>query len=200
MKKQKTESGVKILIIGIVLVCLVLGYYYYLSNKKTADSEKPSEEISAVQEVLLYNFERNYPPTPKEVVKLYGEMTQCLYGEEYTEEEFVALAMQIQNLYDAELIANKTENQYIEDLRWDINQFKEQEIVISSYAVSSAADVDYFTQDGFEWAKLYCSFTLRQSTQLDVSNEVFLLREDEEGHWKIYGWTLAEEVDDQTDK
>ena len=168
MKKQ-SGSGIKVLIIGIVLVCFVLGYYYYLANKKTADSEKTPEKVTAVQEMLLYNFDRSYPPTPKEVVKLYGEMTQCLHNEEYTEEEFVALAMQIQNLYDAELIANKTENQYIEDLRWDINQFKEQEIVISSYAVSSAADVDYFSQDGFDWAKLYCSFTLRQGTQLGVS-------------------------------
>ena len=197
MKKQ-SGSGIKVLIIGIVLVCFVLGYYYYLANKKTADSEKTPEKVTAVQEMLLYNFDRSYPPTPKEVVKLYGEMTQCLHNEEYTEEEFVALAMQIQNLYDAELIANKTENQYIEDLRWDINQFKEQEIVISSYAVSSAADVDYFSQDGFDWAKLYCSFTLRQGTQLGVSNEVFLLREDEQGHWKIYGWTLAEETQEQT--
>ena len=48
-------------------------------------------------------------------------------NEEYTEEEFQALAMQIQYLYDDELIANKTENQYLEDLRWDVDQMKEQE-------------------------------------------------------------------------
>lgn len=193
MKKKKTESGIKIFVIGIILVCLVLGYYYYISNKNAAASEEASETLTEVQEAILYNFERNYPPTPKEVVKLFGQMSQCFYNEEYTEEEFQALAMQIQNLYDDELIANKTENQYLEDLRWDVDQMKEQEIVISSYSVSSSTDVEEFTKDGYKWAKLYCTFTLRKGTELAVTNEVFLLRKDTEGHWKIYGWDLAPE-------
>lgn len=192
MKKQ-SANGIKVLIIGIVLICLVAGYYYYLSNKKQEAKEEAPAKATAVQEVLLYNFERNYPPTPKEVVKLYGQITQCFYNEEYTEEEFVQLAMQIQNLYDDELIANKTENQYIEDLRWDVNNMKEQGIVISSYATSSSTDVDFFSKNGFDFAKLYCTFTLRKGTRLGYSNEVFLLRKDSDGHWKIYGFMLADE-------
>lgn len=193
MQKKQTHNGTKIMIIGIILLCLILGYYYYLSNKNETASEETPEVMTEVQEALLYNFERSYPPTPKEVVKLFGQITQCFYNEEYTEEEFVALAMQIQNLYDDELIANKTENQYIEDLRWDVNLMKEQEIVISSYATSSSTDVEYFSQDGYDWARLYCSFTMRKGTQLGASNQVFVLRKDEDGHWKIYGWKVVEE-------
>lgn len=191
--QNKKSSSIRIVVIGVILVALVIGYYYYLSNKKPESTEEAAVETSKVQEILLYNFERNYPPTPKEVVKLFGEITMCLYNETYSEEEFLKLAAHIEKLYDAELIANKTPNQYIEDLRWDVNQMKEQEIVVSSYAVSASTDVDYFEQDGYEWAKLYCSFTLRQGTALGVTNEVFVLRKDEEGHWKIYGWMVAEE-------
>lgn len=196
MQKKKNQSGARVVIIGIILLCLVLGYYYYLSNKNEPASEEAPETITEVQEMLLYNFERSYPPTPKEVVKLFGQITKCFYNEEYTEEEFIALAKQIQNLYDDELIANKTENQYIEDLRWDINLMKEQEIVISSYATSASTDVDFFSQDGYDWARLYCSFTMRKGTQLDASNQVFILREDEDGHWKIYGWKVVEDEED----
>lgn len=196
-KKAQGASGIKTLIIGMILICLIVGYYYYLSNRKHKAAEEAEVKATAVQEALLYNFERNYPPTPKEVVKLYGQFSQCFYNEEYTEEEFVQLALQIQNLYDEELIANKTENQYIEDLRWDVNQLKEQGIVILNYATSASTDVEEFTKNGFKWAKLYCSFTLRQGTNVGFTNEVFLLRKDDEGHWKIYGFKLAEKEDDE---
>lgn len=188
-RKKKQGNGIKLFIIGIILICIVVGYYYYLSNRHREEPEE-EKELTAVQEVLLYNFEKNYPPTPKEVVRLFAEITQCFYNETYTEEELLQLAEHIQNLYDEELIANKTEKQYIEDLKWDINNFKEQKIVISSYAVSASTDVDYFSQGGNDYAKLYCTFTLRKGTQLQASNEIFVLRKDSGGHWKIYGWTL----------
>lgn len=192
-KKRQNANGIKILIIGIILICLVAGYYYYLSNKRQKAAEEAPAKATAVQEALLYNFERNYPPTPKEVVKLYGQISQCFYNEEYTEEEFIQLALQIRNLYDDELIAAKTENQYIEDLRWDVGQMRDQGIVISSYATSASTDVEEYTKGGFKWAKLYCSFTLRKGTRVGSTNEVFLLRKDDEGHWKIYGFKLADE-------
>lgn len=190
-KKGQGKMGVKVFIIGFILMGMIIGFYYYLSNiREKANNE--NIETTAVQEALLYNFERNYPPSPKEVVKLYGEMSQCFYNEEYTEEEFVQLAKQIQNLYDDELIANKTEKQYIEDLRWDVNNMKKLEVKVSNYAVGSSTDVEYFNKNGFRCAKLYCSFTLRRGTQIVRSEEVFLLRRDNDGHWKIYGFKLAD--------
>ena len=43
-------------------------------------------------------------------------------------------------------------------------------------------------------ARLYCTFNLKQtgSTGTMASMEQFVLREDEDGHWKILGWELAE--------
>ena len=95
-KKSSGGAGIKVLIIGVVLIGLVVGYYYYLSNKKGKDDTEENVKATAVQEVILYNFERNYPQLPKEVVKLYGKFTQCFYNEEYTEEELRQMAMQIQ--------------------------------------------------------------------------------------------------------
>lgn len=190
---KKKGSGIRILIVGLVLIIIVVGYYYYLSNKRRSQSEEGTQDMTAVQKVLLYNFDRSYPPTPKEVVRYFGEITQCFYNETYSEEEFLALAEQIQNLYDEELIANKTQEQYIEDLRNDVNTMKMQSMDIPSFATSSSADVVTFRQDGYEWARLYCEFIIRQGTQRTQSNEVFILRKDSDGHWKIYGWDLAED-------
>lgn len=191
-EKAAKGSGIKAIIIGIILVCIVVGYYYYLTNRDRKETEEVVQ-TTAVQDALAYNFEKSYPPTPKEVVKLYGQITQCLHNETYTDEEFKKLAMQIQNLYDEELIANKTQNQYLEDLKWDIKNIREEEIVISSYAPGASTDVEYYSADGYSFAKLPCTFTFRKGTFLEVAKEVFLLRKDADGHWKIYGWTLDEE-------
>lgn len=191
MKNKGT--GVKTLIIGIILLCIVLGYYYYLSNRQRNSGEEAAVTTTAVQEVLLYNLDKRYPPTPKEVVKFFGEISKCFYNESYTEEEFLQLASKIQILYDDELVASKTQEQYIKDLREDIDEWKGLGMVISSYSVSASTDVERFTKDGYEWARLYCSFTLRTGTKLGTSNEVFLLRKDKEGHWKIYGWDQDKE-------
>lgn len=193
--KGAKGSTVKVIVIGIILACIVVGYYYYLTNKDKKETDEV-QKATAVQEALSYNFEKSYPPTPKEVVKVYGQITQCLHNETYTDEEFEKLALKIQNLYDEELIANKTRNQYLEDLKWDIKNIKEQEIVISSYAAGASTDVEYYSVDGFSFAKIPCTFTMRKGTFLEVTDEIFLLRKDADGHWKIYGWTLDEEEEE----
>ncbi len=190
---KEKSSGVKVFVIGLILVGLVLGYFFYLSAKKSDKNADDDVKVGAVQEVLLRNLEKNYPPSPREVIKYYGKITQCFYGEEYTEEEFYQLAMKIQELYDDELVANQTQEQYLEGLRWEIGQFKEQEMVISSYSLPSSTDVEFFSEDGYNWARLYATFTLRKGTQLGMTSEVFLLRRDEAGHWKIYGWQLEDQ-------
>lgn len=189
---NKKSGLIKGVIVGVVLICLVGGYYYYLTNKREDKSKEETVKATVVQEVLMRNLDNNYPPTPREVVKYFGELIQCIIGETYTDEEFEKLALQAQKLYDAELVANKTQQQYLDDLKWDINTFKEEEIVISSYSPSSSVDVEEFSRDGYKWAKLYCSFSLRKGTYIESNEEVFLLRKDEDGHWKIYGWQPVE--------
>ena len=127
------------------------------------------------------------------MVKYYCDITQCFYNEENEDAQVRELALQIRKLYDRELVANQTEEEYIQNLISDIASMKQNGLVISSYSTSPSTDVEYFSQDGFEWARLYCSFSIRQGSTLINSNEQFLLRLDENGHWKIYGWQLVEE-------
>ncbi|MCM1135327.1 MAG: hypothetical protein NC400_07080 [Clostridium sp.] len=190
---MKGKGGIiKALVVIVVLVGLVGGYYYYLSNKKPDKSKEEEVKATVVQEVLLRNLDNNYPPTPREVVKCFGELAQCILGETYTDDEFRKLALHVQKLYDAELIEGKTQQQYFEDLKWDINTFKEEGIVISSYTPASSVDVEEFTQNGYKCARLTCSFTLRKGTYLEANEEIFVLRKDEDGHWKILGWKPTE--------
>lgn len=190
-QKMKGSKIVKILIIGVLVVAVVLGFYYYL-NHKEKEVQEESAKITAVQNVLLKDLERSYPPTPKEVVKYYSEITKCFYNEEYSEEELLDLAQKIQELYDAELIANKTQEEYLTDLKSEIAQMKEKKCIISSYEISASTDVEFFTQNGYSCARLYCTYYLKQDAKTTSTMECFVLRQDEEKHWKILGWDLAE--------
>ena len=58
---------VRVVLIGIVCIALVVGYYYYLSHKETTDTT----EVTEVQKVILKKLEgKSYPATPREVIKL----------------------------------------------------------------------------------------------------------------------------------
>lgn len=180
----------------VLLACLVVGYYFYLSHGVKRKSPVDEEDIIAtkVQEVLMKDLSKNYPATPKEVLKFYGQLTQCFYNEEYTEGDLEALAMKAKELYDEELILNQGgDDIYLAQLQSDIKDFKNSNVVVSNYSTSSSTDVDYFTQDGRDCAGLYCDFTMREGTKLRHTTQLFILRKDEGGHWKILGWERARE-------
>ena len=195
---MKRFKGTKGIILLAILAVMVVGYYHYLSNKRITSGKDAATEyeiMTPVQKVLSRNLETNYPPTPREVVRYFSDITQCFYNEEYTEDELYQMAVKIREIYDDELVANQTEEDYLIQLKSDISDFKEKNRTITSYALSSTMDVETFEMDGYEWAKLYCLYSIKDGVLVN-SNTVFLLRRNEDGHYKIYGWQLVEDKEE----
>ncbi|HKM33422.1 MAG TPA: DUF6715 family protein [Lachnospiraceae bacterium] len=193
-KKQKGKgSAVRGGVVLLLLVIMMVGYYYYLSNKAN-QSESKIPKMTVAQELISRDLENNYPPTPKEVVKYYSDITRCYYNEEYSKEELEQLAMNARILYDDELSANNDWSKYIMDLQSDITDYEDKSIRISNYSISASTDVDYFSEDGFDFARLHCIYTLSNGSTKQPVDEVYLLRKDDNGHWRIYGWNLANNV------
>ncbi|MBO5093464.1 MAG: hypothetical protein J6C33_03785 [Lachnospiraceae bacterium] len=193
---MKRFKGVRGTIVLLILMCMLVGYYFYLSNRSGTVKEEP-EESSQTQEVLLRDLSRNYPATPKEVVKYYSEITKCFYNEEYSEDELAQLADKAMQLYDEELVAYQAESAYLGELKNDIALWKEEEVKVSSYKTASSTDVTYFTKDGRECASILCAYTLRKGTVLQQLEELYILRRDDDGHWKILGWQEADPMMNQ---
>ena len=193
---MKRFKGIKGMILLAVLVCLVLGYYFYLSNRDVPETETTDAEIMTMtQRALARNLETNYPPSPREVVKYFSEITQCFYNEEHSEEELKALGLQMRGIYEDELIANQTDEEYLDLLQKDIDEYKANDRTISAYSPSSSVDVENFSQDGYEWARLYCVYDIKQDSLLYQTTLCFILRKDENDHYKIYGWKRADGQD-----
>ena len=87
------KKGIRIVGIAIICIGIIVGYYYYLSNHGKKDVEN-STEISKVDEALSRDLAKDYPPTPREVVKFYNKLLQCFYNEDCSKSEIAELGGQ----------------------------------------------------------------------------------------------------------
>ena len=190
---KKNANPIRVLIVFIMFVAACVGVFFYLSNRNSDDYHEPDngKVMTQVQELLSRNLDTDYPPTPKELLKYYSEITRCFYSEKYSEEELVELAKKSRALFDDELYATQTDDQYLVALKADIDSYKAADRAISSYSVSASTDVNEYYYEGREWAQLYCIYSVREGTTITPIQERFLMRKDDKGHWKILGWELA---------
>ncbi len=185
---MKSPKGVKGFIVILILVLMVVGYYYYLSNKGYQERKEAEVVVTPAQSLLLLNFDVNYPPTPKEVVKQYMEFSKVLHNEELTDDEVSAVGLKLLEILDDDLATNKSHDDYILDLKSEIKTFKDNNYSIVNMYTSQSTDVEYFTVENHECASLYGTFNIRTASGTQVLTDIFILRKDDKGHWKIYGW------------
>lgn len=180
-----------------VMVIAIFALYYYLVNK--VERQTPEKATTAVQDVLLKDLEKDYPPTVREVVKYYNEIMSCFYKESPTDEEVQKLADKAMELYDAELVAYQDEEAYRRDLKAEMTRFASEDAKLTHVAISSSTAVEYYTHNGRECAQIRCVYTMRQKANLVTVKEIYVLRKDDAGRWKILGWAPADEKAEGTE-
>lgn len=180
----------KLIIVVVILLVALVGYYAFLANQDKKAKEEAS--MTAVQEVLSRDMKYDYPATPKEVVKYYNTILKCFYNEECTDGDIEELGQRARELYDAELLEANEFGPYMIRLREDIADYKEKERKIANFAVSASTNVDFFEEDGYSFARLMCTYNITEADKdSSFTRLAYLLRKDEENHWKIYGWQDA---------
>ena len=190
--QNKSVNSNKVILIVVLFMVAVVGYYCYLVTR--SDEKNAEPEITAVDAVMLRDMKHNYPPTPKEVIKYYNEIMKCYYNVDCTQEEIEDLGMRARELYDDELVVHNEWGAYIIALTAEIDAFRESGKKLTSSAVAASTDVDYFEDDGYSFARISCGYTVMQGKESVSSMTIYLLRKDDKGHWRIYGWDLAENV------
>nr|WP_318686346.1 DUF6715 family protein [uncultured Acetatifactor sp.] len=190
--KKPNKKITSITIIFVCVIVAVVGYYSYLSGRSR--ESRHEADLSEVQLVLSRDLNNDYPPTPKEVLRYYNEILECLYNEECTDEEIEQLGNKAREMYDEELLENNEQEEYLARLRADVESYRENNMRIANSSVASGANVDYFEEDGYEFARIHCGYTITENGVSGAVREVYLLRRDENRLWKIYGWDLAQNV------
>lgn len=178
------KKNVRSVIVGIVCVAAIVGIFWATTNWKRASVEDTAD-LTEVQKVITKDITRNYPETPREVVKLYNRIVSCYYNEEYTEDELYDLGDQARLLFDDELLSNNFRDDYFKALKSDIEDYKSKSKTITSTSVSSSNEVKYQKVDGDECAYVTASYFINENKSYSRTYQTYVLRKDKEGKWKI---------------
>lgn len=195
-------KNAKYVIIAIACICAICAGFFFFTQGNQVDEKNLTE----VEKVIVKDLKNNYPKTPREVVKFYNRIVKCYYGsEELTEKQLNSLVDQMLCLMDEDLLLVNPRDTYYSSVVQDIAYYKQNSKQLVSTDVCDSNDVKYVTDDkdgGEEKDKLAyvdASYFMNEDGKFGYSYQQFVLREDENGNWKILTFykVQGEESDDK---
>lgn len=189
------KNYLKLGIVVVIAVALFGGYYYYLSHRE-AKAPEDDVEITEMDEILAKQLDSDYPPTPREVVKFYNRILECVFGTEYNDAQFDKLIGQARKLMDEELLEGNPLDTYKSQLQEEITSYKANSQQIIQTTVCDSDEVEKKEIDGRKCAYVQATYFLKSGQgQFEKTYERYLLRQDDGGSWKIlyYGLIDGEE-------
>ncbi len=187
MNKRNADNFKKILLV-LIFVLIAVVVFYRLQNAPSGNAEA---ELSDVQYVLQKDLDIDYPASPRAVVKYYAQLSQALYQDGVSEKEIEEIGMQMRRLFDAELLAMQSDEEFLASLKTTVASFRQDHRRIINFTITSTADVVYEKNSLGDMSSLYCTYVLQKDAQTYSDREQFLLRRDAASHWKILGWQSA---------
>ena len=174
---------VGITIAALLCVVLLCGGFFVMKNKNSAEPEN----MTVVQQINAKNLEKDYPKTPRAVVKLYNQIVTSYYGEKYTDAEFDKLIEQARMLFDKDLAANNSTENYKASVQESIADYKQRSFKIRQSSVCDSDDVKYLTDDtnGDQLAYVTASYFTEENKKFGKTYQMYVLRQDENENWKI---------------
>lgn len=182
---------------GLGLVCVAILIVYFVLNQKANDDifSKKENVSTEVQNILSKDLERNYPATVREVVRLYSRISKCYYNESISESEFEQLITMQRQLFDEEFLEYNPLETFTNNLSSEVESIRKNEHTMISYRVQKQSSVVSWESGENVFSSIIASYTLKEGSEYKKTYEEFLLREDENGRWKIVGWRLTDPIE-----
>jgi hypothetical protein len=175
----------------LVVIIIVLLFYMDWSRKNNEEKAATDKTLTEAEKLLERDLETNYPETPREVAKYYSSITKALYSG-LKDDEVEALAKRILLLYDEEFLQNNPEDKYLKDLYSDIAAWNDAKRKITNYLLVNEDKEEKVEMDGRDYATVYVSYFILEEGKASETRKL-LLRENEDGKWKILGWETIPE-------
>ena len=191
-KKLAQLIGVLCLIGALVLAA------FLMLNLREDDGifSKKEKTNTEAQNILSKDIDRNYPATVREVVRLFSRVSKCYYNETVSTEEFNSLVEFQRKLFDEEFLENNPLDNFTNNLMAEIDAAKAKEKRMTAYRVQKQSSVTTWQSEDNHFASIIASFTMSAKGEFPTRTyEEFLLREDENGRWKIVGWRLTDPIE-----
>lgn len=184
MKKRVITTVVLVTFLAVIVIS-----YYIRLNNKTVDNIEAAVDNSEVGQILAVNLNLNYPGNPRDVVMFYSRIIKSFYDLEYTDDQLVGLAQHARDLFDSELLLNNDYEPYMDRLKAEIASYQLNNKKITDYVIERASDIEMFIDNGRQYARAEAVYYTRAgSAEHNKVSEVYTLRQDDEGRWKILFW------------
>ena len=184
--------------VGILgLVCVGVLIIFFVLNQKSEDGifVKKENTSTEVQNILEKDIERNYPATVREVVRLFSRISKCYYNESISETEFEQLLLLQRQLFDEEFLNYNPLESFANNLSLELEVIKKEKHTMISYRVQKQSSVTTWQSGENNFSSIIAGYTLKEGSEYKKTYEEFLLREDENGRWKIVGWRLTAPIE-----
>ena len=180
-------KNAKYAIIALACVCLIcVGFYFF------AESQTPDEtELTDIEKVIIKDLEKDYPKTPREVVKFYNRIYEGYYGGEATDEQVKKMSNQMLLLLDEELLELNPKEQYYQQVAKDIAEYKKAKKVLIKTDVADSNDIRYMddekagSTEADKLAYVKAAYFVRADKTFTNTYQEFVLRQNAQGKWKI---------------
>lgn len=195
MKKKGSLIGT--IVIMLIVAAVVIFMYYKASNKNNSDKVESEVTFTKLDTLLLKDMEKEYPPTAREVVKLYARILVELYGfDEISDNDLEGLVDMIRTMYSTELLEKNDREAQIEYLMTELAVYKESGVSVYDYYVEKANSSITWSDETGDYYRLIAVFALKSSGHMSRTYEQFILIK-EDSKWKIHGWAIVdgEEMD-----
>lgn len=184
MKTKKSRQGIMVFVIIVSLAVLGGLALYYRHMKKQQMQQAVQTPTTETEKLIAKDLEMGYPETPKETIKLFGRINQCIYNKELTEEEFPALVKQLRVLYCEELKKINTESKLEESVKQSVEEYRAVNRKIVNYTIDEERNYEYTTIDGVEAVCVKFSTFMRESDKYSTWNQYAILIKEKD-KWKI---------------
>lgn len=192
---MKKMGNTKFIMMVLVIMMLGLVYYNYLnSNKK---NEITASEASEKEQLLNYDFTKEYPKTVRETVKTHCRYLKTAYNGVFTEDELFIANRQIRQLFDEELLENNTQEAQMKGFQEEVALYKENKQKIIRFILAESSQIQYNTEDDVEYAKMKVTLVIKAGTTTVSADEEYILRKDADENWKILGWQAVKKKDSE---
>ena len=180
--KKKRGLLTFVVIVSLVVLGALAVYYQYMKRQQMHETvHTPTTET---EKLVAKDLEMGYPETPKEVIKLFGRMNQCIYNKKLSDDDFSSLVGQLRTLYCDDLKELNSQEKMESDIEEEKETYQSQNRKIINYNIDEEQKYQYKTIDGVQMVYLKFSYFIRADSNYSTVNwYAILVKEDDK--WKI---------------
>ena len=187
------KNVVRVAVLAICVAVLIVGYYFYLSRQGSQREEESLAAESEISKVLAKDFSKEYPETPRSVIKWYNRIMMLYYDNDTSDDDVERLCDQAMMLFDADLLQANPREFYVANVKADITEYKDRGREIRQSSVQSSGDVEYKTIKDRDYAYVIAYYFTKEGSTYTRTYQKYALRKDDMGKWKILAFELTDE-------